>query len=169
MLRHCSTDGFTGIELITAAVPILRSFRNWFFLLIGLAIANRFWLKDAAWVDPALHASITDYGLWLVAIYVLLRSLLHILEVRFRGYKLDDVGLHVRSGYLTRIESIVPKDRLQRAEVNQDFIQRLFGFGDLSVFTAGSKLNSVTVQNIREHEMYRLRDEVIQYIGDRGD
>ena len=155
--------GFIGIDLITAGLPIFSLWRFWGIVILIAVSVRAIFSEHLVWM--------TDYWSWLLLsalIYLGLRSVLITLNVRYSGYKWDEIGLHVRSGYLTRTLSVVPRDRIQRVQVSQGLLQRLFEFGTFSVYTAGSKMSGVYIENVRESEMHRLRAEIISYIGDRS-
>lgn len=159
-------DGFIGIDLVTAVVPIMSSLCNWLFVLVIIAVSWFLWLKSLSWFSgvPNLFSWFT----LVVFIYWILRSTLHVLEARNRSYKWDEIGLHLREGVFTKIEAVIPKDRMQRVSTSKGVWQRLLDYGSVSVFTAGSQLNVIRIKNTRSSEMRRLRTLVLEVIEQRN-
>lgn len=63
-------------------------------------------------------------------------------------YVITDEGIYVREGLISREITQVPLDRVQNASFDQSLLERLFRFGDVHIFTAGSSTEDLTFENV---------------------
>ena len=159
-------DGFTGIDQVTAVVPIFALIRAWLILWIVVLISKFFLVSELPHLEHIAEISF-DLATYAICVYIPIRACLIVLEVRHHGYKWDEIGLHIKRGYLTRRVTMVPRDRIQRIEVHQSLMHRMLEYGNFSAITAGSRLNQIQINGMREREMFRLRDVVVTYLSER--
>ena len=103
------------------------------------------WLAAAAALVAAL---LVPGGWWTVvlwlAVVLLLLGPLPVLalapRIRFQVHRWEvtEVAVHVRSGWLTRLDEIVPLSRVQTVDSVQGPLMRLFGLRTVTVQTASS-------------------------------
>lgn len=63
-------------------------------------------------------------------------------------YVITDEEIYVRDGLLSREITQVPLDRVQNASFDQSLLERLLGFGDVHIFTAGSSTEDLTFESV---------------------
>lgn len=131
------------------------------------------------WLVLAAMAAVADVGLqWragfppgVVGGPVLLFGLLSIVVLvpgRWRrwGYAFTDRELHVASGWLTRVHTIVPVSRVQHIDVSQGPIERSAGVATLSLHTAGTENSLVVLPGISRARAEEIRDAIRARISD---
>ncbi|MFE7223887.1 PH domain-containing protein [Nocardioides sp. NPDC057577] len=104
----------------------------WLALAVGAAVAaimvpGGFW----TWI------------LWLVAVFFVLApvpGLTFVPSIRFRihRWEVTDIAVHVRHGWLTVVDEIVPLSRVQTVDSTQGPLMRRFGLRTVKVSTASS-------------------------------
>lgn len=78
-------------------------------------------------------------------------------------------GLLVKRGVFWRSETFVPRSRIQHTEVNQGPFDRAWGMASLSLHTAGTHVEKVTVSGLYHPDALRLRDELLdRQVGSDG-
>ncbi len=76
------------------------------------------------------------------------------------GYREDEDELHVRSGMLFRLHTIVPFGRVQHIDIAQGPIERAFGLATLILHTAGTRGSSVPLPGIERGQAEAMRDRI---------
>ena len=128
-----------GVGLIAAGLVLLFALGwNWPFQ-IGLAIAL------------LLYAGLFYFTFFWPSI-----------EHRHRGWSLTDVGLEVRHGVWFKHRQAIPWARVQHSDVSQGPLQRMYGVGTLTVFTAGTSNSSVNLAGLSHELAIELRDEILR-------
>ncbi|CAN5859680.1 hypothetical protein BH23GEM9_BH23GEM9_09430 [soil metagenome] len=92
-----------------------------------------------------------------------------VVAYRHASYRLSDRALEIRRGVFWRSVIDVPHSRIQHSDVSQGPLERMYGLGTLSVFTAGTRHALVRLQGLahtralamREHLMRTDADDVI--------
>ncbi len=84
-------------------------------------------------------------------------------NARYRrtSYALDAAGLRIRRGLVWRSETLVPRSRVQHTDINRGPLDRRFGLATLKVYTAGTKLASVSLDGLPEARAIELRDALV--------
>ena len=141
----------------------LESGQLWLIRLhaAGIAIA----LLAVAAIAETLLREQTGIGRGAVTLPVLLPVLWIVLiapQRRFRawGYRLTGESLQLHHGVLTRIETLVPLDRVQHLDIAQGPIERLCGVCRLMVHTAGTAHSRVTLPGLSRATAESMRDEI---------
>lgn len=70
-------------------------------------------------------------------------------------------GVLIRRGVWWRAEIFVPRARIQHTEVNQGPLDRRWGMASLSLHTAGTRLEHITLPGLPRAVAERLRDELL--------
>jgi membrane protein YdbS with pleckstrin-like domain len=76
-------------------------------------------------------------------------------------FALDEAGLRIRRGIVWRSETLVPRSRVQHIDLNRGPLDRRYGLATLKVYTAGTKLASVSVDGLHEARAAELRDALV--------
>ncbi|WP_396592608.1 PH domain-containing protein [Brevundimonas sp. R86498] len=131
------------------------------------------------WLVLAAMAAVADAGLqWrmefppgVVAGPVLmfgLISIFYLVPGRWRrwGYAFTGRELHVASGWLVRVHTIVPVSRVQHIDVSQGPIERGAGVATLSLHTAGTENSLVVLPGISRERAESIRDAIRARISD---
>jgi uncharacterized protein len=82
------------------------------------------------------------------------------------SYALDEAGLRIRRGVFWRTETLVPRSRVQHTDINRGPLDRHFGLATLKVYTAGTRLSSVSLDGLTESRAVELRDILVQAVDD---
>ena len=80
------------------------------------------------------------------------------------GYREDEDELHVRSGMLFRLHTIVPFGRVQHIDIAQGPVERSFGVATLILHTAGTRASSVPLPGLRRDQAEAMRDRIREKI-----
>ena len=124
---------------------------------IGIAIGLYFWL-GTGWALYCLLALGVIFLLVLWYFSLFWPSIEH----RHRCWRLSDIGLEIKSGVWFKEDQAVPWARVQHADVSQGPIQRMYGIGTLTVYTAGTANSSVAMEGMTYEKAIDLRDEIIR-------
>jgi membrane protein YdbS with pleckstrin-like domain len=122
-------------------------------LLPGLAILLAAW-DGGGWTAPAkllafvLGALALALGAWRFGLARFART----------RFALDAGSLRIRRGVIWQSETLVPRIRVQHTDVNRGPLDRHLGLSSLKVYTAGTKLASVTLDGLPEARALALRD-----------
>lgn len=76
-------------------------------------------------------------------------------------FALDAAGLRIRRGVYWRSETLVPRSRVQHTDLNRGPFDRRLGLATLKVYTAGTRLASVTLDGLPEARAAELRDALV--------
>lgn len=84
-------------------------------------------------------------------------------NARFRRarFALTDDGLRIRRGVFWQSEILVPRSRVQHTDLNRGPIDRQLGMASLKVYTAGTKLASVSLDGLPDARAVELRDALV--------
>ena len=91
-------------------------------------------------------------------------------EVRHRhvSYKVDGDGMEIRKGVLWRGVTSVPRSRVQHTDVSQGPLERRYGLGKLSIYTAGTAHAQVDLAGLDHATALRIRDHLLPREGSDG-
>lgn len=122
--------------------------------LLAAAFAGEIWIHTL--VD-------LPWGLLVAAaLPILLYLVLWAPPRRYRawGYKMDPEELQVRRGVWTRVQTVVPLDRVQHIDVSQGPLERMLGICSLVLHTAGTLNSQIVVPGLTRETAERMRDEI---------
>lgn len=147
------------LELGYLSVMRIRSAFRWLILALVAAGAEVF-----------LHWR-TEISPGLVAGPVLLLGLTSVIFFvprgwRRWGYVFTDRELHVASGWLVRIHTVVPVSRVQHIDVSQGPLERGAGVATLTLHTAGTERSLVVLPGISRQRAEEIRDAIRGRISD---
>lgn len=97
--------------------------------------------------------------LWLLMLGI--NFILSKLEYDYTAFHLGSDGLIIRKGMLWRSEIFVLRSRVQHIDVAQDPMSRLFGLATIKVYTAGTKLGSITLSGLKYDVAESIRNQLI--------
>lgn len=83
------------------------------------------------------------------------------LEYRHARYRIDELLIEIESGVVWRTSITVPRSRVQHLDVTQGPLQRRYGLGVLSIYTAGTEHSQVTVPGLGYEVAQTLRDRLL--------
>lgn len=81
------------------------------------------------------------------------------------GYAFTGTELHVAWGVWTQVHTIVPVSRVQHIDVTQGVLERLFGLTTLTLHTAGTDANLVSLPGVTRDTAEGIRDAIRRSIG----
>ena len=126
--------------------------------ILAAAFAGEIWahtLLDLPW-GPLIAA----------ALLILLYLVLWAPPRRYRawGYAMDPDELQVRRGVWTRVQTVVPLDRVQHIDVTRGPLEKMFGVATLVVHTAGTHNSIVTVPGLAPERAAEIRDVIREHV-----
>lgn len=83
------------------------------------------------------------------------------ISYRHESYRVDHLGIEIRRGVVWRREITVPKSRVQHIDVSQGPVERRFGLGSLSIYTAGTDYAMVALRGVTHERALRIRDHLL--------
>jgi membrane protein YdbS with pleckstrin-like domain len=148
-------------QLDPRAIPLGRlraRIRTAIFAAITLALLGPLLFLPAASGTSLLWIG----GLWTAGIVGLtvLGERWPPLAWRHTAYRLDAAGLELRRGVLWRSVINVPRSRIQHTEVSQGPLERSYGLGQVSIYTAGTTYARVTLSGIAHPVALALREDL---------
>jgi membrane protein YdbS with pleckstrin-like domain len=87
---------------------------------------------------------------------------------RHVSYKVDDLGIEIRQGVFWRGVTSVPRSRVQHTDVAQGPMERKYGLGKLSIFTAGTVHAQVDLGGLDHATALLIRDHLLPREGGDG-
>lgn len=106
--------------------------------------------------------------LWLLAAWALLLPGLGIyawlwppIAYRHMAYCLKEDCLIYRRGVFWKMETLVPKSRIQHSDIGQGPVQRAYEVSSLVIHTAGTRFALVTINGLSQNLAPRLRDHLL--------
>jgi len=121
-----------------------------------------------------LYAPITDtqkYVLWGVLIAKLLFNVIKgyywpILAYRHARYLVDDDGVQIRSGVLTRVVTSIPRSRVQHVDLAQGVWERRYGLATLVIHTAASANPETSLRGVSRDTAEAIRNYLMPQASD---
>ena len=83
------------------------------------------------------------------------------ISYRHESYRVDDLGIEIRRGVVWRREISVPRSRVQHIDVSQGPLERRFGLGSLSIYTAGTDYAMVALRGLTHARALLIRDHLL--------
>lgn len=83
------------------------------------------------------------------------------LDYRRTTYKVDALGIEIRSGVVWHAVTSVPKSRVQHIDVAQGPIERAYNLGRLVIHTAGTNHSRVELPGLNHQIAFRLRNYLL--------
>lgn len=82
-------------------------------------------------------------------------------EYEYTRYRIDDHGIQIRTGVFWRAVINVPRSRVQHTDVAQGPLERNYGLGTLSIYTAGTDHAKVSLPGLAHEDALALRDHLL--------
>ena len=82
-------------------------------------------------------------------------------EYRYSRYRIDEQLIEIETGVVWRTSIAVPRSRVQHLDVTQGPLQRRYGLGVLSIYTAGTEHALVALPGLAYEVAQRLRDRLL--------
>jgi membrane protein YdbS with pleckstrin-like domain len=82
-------------------------------------------------------------------------------EYRRTSYRIDEDRIEIRRGVIWRAVTSVPRSRVQHIDVSQGPLERRFGLGTLSVYTAGTEYSRIDLRGLDHRAALGLRDRLL--------
>lgn len=115
-----------------------------------------------AW-DSAGLGGLAKFGLFVLGFVLVMAWSWWYANARYRHarFALTADGLRIRRGVFWRSEVLVPRSRVQHTDLNRGPIDRQLGMASLKVFTAGTRLASVSLDGLPDERAVELRDALV--------
>lgn len=131
-------------------------------LCIIIAAAIFYFFVDKASENPALYISFG--GLMLVMLMLYIGNLV---SFRKKGYALREKDVLYRSGWLVQRTRILPLNRVQHVSVQSGPIERRFGLGSVSLYTAGSENADFSIKGLKEEKAHQIKEWITNQLYDQ--
>jgi membrane protein YdbS with pleckstrin-like domain len=89
------------------------------------------------------------------------------IDYRHWRYRVSDDGIEIWSGVIWRQTVAVPRSRVQHIDVSQGPLERSYGLGTLSVYTAGTQYSKVDLPGLDHGLALALRDVLLPHDAER--
>lgn len=126
-------------------------------LLVALIVALLAGDDMDGWVRGLLPAA----WLLLVVLSGLLAYRWPVLHYQHTSYRVDDVGIEIRTGVYWRVVINVPRSRVQHIDVSNGPIDRRYGLGTLVLYTAGTDHAKVELAGLEHGRALRIREHLL--------
>jgi len=83
-------------------------------------------------------------------------------------YTVDEEGMENRTGVWWRKIVNVPRSRIQHTDVSQGPIMRMYGLGNLDLFTAGTRFADMKLPGLDRETALAIRDHLLPDDGADG-
>lgn len=83
-----------------------------------------------------------------------------------RAYAFRQKDVVYRSGWLIETIRTCPFNRIQHSSVSISLLEKRFGLGTLSLYTAGSDGADLRIPGLKEHEAHRIKEWITERISD---
>ena len=132
-----------------------------FYSIFAAIMALAVWLKQDD--DFAPWVPIPFLAVWplLAGCVAWLAHRFPELHYRYTTWRIDDIGLTIRTGVVWRTEISVARSRVQHIDVSQGPIERRYGLATLAVYTAGTEHSAVTLDGIAHEAALAARDALL--------
>lgn len=84
-----------------------------------------------------------------------------VLHYRHTSYRVDEVGIEIRTGVYWRVVINVPRSRVQHIDVSNGPIDRRYGLGTLVLYTAGTDHAKVELAGLEHGRALRIREHLL--------
>jgi membrane protein YdbS with pleckstrin-like domain len=136
------------MRFFTMLIPGILATAPFGILMANWDSLGPMWLRVAIWLTAIVTVLVTGWRL----------GTLRWSRTRFA---LDDAGLRIRRGLWWRSETVVPRSRVQHTDINRGPLDRKLGLASLKVYTAGTKLASVSLDGLPAERAVELRDALV--------
>jgi uncharacterized membrane protein YdbT with pleckstrin-like domain len=122
-------------------------------VLIAAGVAIMRWVGGGAWplwIALILSAVVLLYALW------------HYLQTRYYQYELTNQRLRIRIGVLNRQTHELELYRVHDISMNEPFWYRLFGLGNIVLYTSDETNPELTIRAIAGAQ--RVRDQIREHV-----
>ncbi len=148
-------------RLLTDDEEIVREFHpHWRVLLLALiwlVVAVAAVVVALGWAEGAVQ-----WVLFAVALVAVAFAVPPIVSWRFRLYVLTTERIVVRDGVITRSSTEIPLESINNVLFSQSIVERLLGYGDVLIESAGSqgqsRLTDIPDPEAFQSEVYRVRE-----------
>ena len=90
------------------------------------------------------------------------------IQYRHASYRLDGQGIEIARGVIWRSIVHVPVSRVQHTDVSQGPLQRRYGLGTLTIYTAGTEYARVNLHGLAHARALAIRDLLLPRRSDDG-
>ena len=131
-------------------------------LVVALPVAGPSAALLILWDSDAIGFA-AKAAIWLVAVAIAIALGWRLGGARWSRtrFALDEAGLRIRRGLFWRSETLVPRTRVQHTDINRGPLDRKLGLASLKVYTAGTKLASVSLDGLPAERAVELRDALV--------
>ena len=114
-------------------------------------------------VSLAADAFVLEVGpivLAVAAVLALVGGVHALARYRVWGFDVEDDGLYLERGVITRVVTSVPFVRVQHVDTQRGPVERMVGLASVVVYTAGSRGADVTIPGLRPERAEQLREQL---------
>lgn len=136
------------------------------FVMIMVALLALMFFNLGAEVSRSTR--LVGLGLW-IGLFPLLGAYCWFwpqVSYRRTQYCLKEDCIIIRSGVFWKMETMVPKSRIQHTDIAQGPLQRSYGISDLIIHTAGTRFAIVALGGVAQDLAARLRNHLLDRTDD---
>lgn len=142
---------WSGIpSLWTIAIPAVIGF---VLIVVGVSLTIAFSV-GLPWVPEMLTGTLAFAPL-LIAVFGLVVIGLPALLLRYTRYVITSEELYRKEGFFRTDVVNIRHDRIQNTSCNQSFLERIFSFGDILIFTSGTDDSEIMLTNVPQPQEVR--------------
>ncbi|MFT4283140.1 MAG: PH domain-containing protein [Candidatus Woesearchaeota archaeon] len=159
VLEHLKKNGFTlsKKELIQKEKPnslaVFFEITKRFMISTFVAVFFAYQLLNDFNAGEYLSAFFTVFVAIAFFGFLIVRSIFEFLDNKIRTYYLYKDTIYYEDGFLTRHYAYIPIENLSDSELKQTFIDRIFGFYNLTISSQGSG-NKILFYNIKRGPLF---------------
>jgi uncharacterized protein len=136
-------------------------------VLLGIGVIFLMFVSFSPGISGAVKSTVWWGWVALVPILGIYSWIWPGVSYRYTFYCLKDDCLIFRRGVFWKMETLVPKSRVQHTDISQGPVQRAYAISDLIIHTAGTRYALVTVNGLPRSLAPQLRDHLLDRIDDR--
>jgi membrane protein YdbS with pleckstrin-like domain len=130
-----------------------------FLLFLGLGLVTLLVLNNNA--KQYLYIILSAYiGFSALLIF------LYKLDVNRRGFALREKDIIYRSGIIAISTTIIPFSRIQHIALDEGIFSRMYGLGELKIFTAGGSSGSLHIPGIEIEQAKSIKELLMKQINE---
>ena len=115
-------------------------------VIIGVSLTIAFSV-ELPWVPEMLTGTLAFAPL-IIAVFGLVIIGFPLLLLRYTRYVITSEELYRKEGFLRTDVVNIRHDRIQNTSCNQSFLERIFSFGDILIFTSGTDDSEIILTNV---------------------
>jgi len=128
-----------------------------FLLLLATGLLAVLYFSAAS--RPYIYVMALGYIVLAIVLYLLYKT-----DIGRRGYAIREKDILYRSGIIAISTTIIPFSRIQHIALDEGMFSRIYGLGQLRIFTAGGSSGSLHIPGIEIEQARQIREILMKQI-----